>query len=787
MGSLELLRRLLAASARLSSRRPCTVLAGALLVTLAAAWPAVRTLRNIESNLVEVLTAGLPRAETYKRIARDFGVIDRHYLVVEAADPADLPAAKELASRLAAALSSDPGRDGRLRSALDGDTALAARLGAALDGDCGLAGRLGLALGRSDGLADRLALALPGDPGLARDLAAVLGPDRRRAARLARALPMVRSARARLDLGRFLRDHAQLYLDAESAAALAARFSDEGLARAMERNARLLEAGTPWQRVEADPLDLASLLPELARRRGAGEGSGLDPDGFMVSADRRMVLVSVLATQSAGDRGFTARLMEHSRETVRRESGEFFSGERAGLAGRLSVEIGGAYAAMEQHGSLLLRGLLLSSAGALAVILLMFAVAYRRASSLLFVGLPLLAPVVWTLAAAPLLLGGRLSILGAGFAAVLLGLGIDFAVHLYNRYVSARAGGLAPAEAAEASVNSTGEGIVIGALTTVAAFAGMALTSFRGLTEFGVMAALGVGLSMVGLLAVLPAALVVISRRSEQIRPAPAPSPFGLGLVARMVESRPGALLALGGLVMAAGLAAACVAPGRHGLGFESDFAALGPPREVDTSGELNRRVARAFGQAEREVSVVVRGADAGEVMARTAGLRERARALAASGAVGPMRSILDIVPSPAEQERSLTLARALPLGDLPARLDRAAVAAGFRAGSFARFGGEVGRLAEGIRAGERLDPGRIPDPALAEMAGFFFAPAAPDRPVWQTNSRIALPAGRSDPDVYAANLASAKRTMIVATVFYFIGAIIWESRRESTRGKEAG
>ncbi len=45
---------------------------------------------------------------------------------------------------------------------------------------------------------------------------------------------------------------------------------------------------------------------------------------------------------------------------------------------------------------------------------------------------------------------------------------------------------------------------------------------------------------------------------------------------------------------------------------------------------------------------------------------------------------------------------------------------------------------------------------------------------------------GGSDPDVYAANLASAKRAMIVATIFYFIGAVIWESRRESTRGREA-
>jgi hypothetical protein len=422
----------------------------------------------------------------------------------------------------------------------------------------------------------------------------------------------------------------------------------------------------------------------------------------------------------------------------------------------------------------MIRGLICSVASSLVVILLMFAFVYRRPSSLLFVGLPLLAPVVWTLAVAPVLLGGRLSMLGLAFAAVLLGLGIDFAVHLYNRYVAERAAGRAPAEAAAASVERTGEGIVIGALTTVAAFAGMTLTKFRGFTEFGVMAGVGVFLTMAALVLAVPSALTLLARVREPNRVAPRPCSLGLESVARAVRARPGAIVAVGLLVLAAGIGAMFTDPEHPGIRFESDFAAIGPPEQVDTSGALNRRISRDFGLAEREISVIVRGASAAEVLERTRQLRERARALARDGALGPMRSILDLVPAPGEQGRSLELAGGLALDGFAARLDRAAVAAGFRSGAFARFAGEVEKLAGRIRAGRRLDVEHLPDPMVAELAGLFFrAPGEkgvrnllPERPFgcsaqkvpdtfFSTHSRIALPARRYGSRDYQALAAS--------------------------------
>jgi len=445
------------------------------------------------------------------------------------------------------------------------------------------------------------------------------------------------------------------------------------------------------------------------------------------------------------------------------------------------VEIGGAYAAIVQHSALMFRGIICSVASSLVVILLIFAFVYRRPSSLLFVGLPLLAPVVWTLAVVPVLLGGRLSMLGLAFAAVLLGLGIDFAVHLYNRYVAERAAGRSPAEAAAASVERTGEGIVIGALTTVAAFAGMTLTKFRGFTEFGIMAGVGVFLTMAALVLAVPSALTLLARVREPNRVAPRPCSLGLESVARAVRARPGAIVAVGLLVLAAGIGTMFTDPKHPGIRFESDFAAIGPPERVDTSGALNRRISRDFGLAEQEISVIVRGASAAEVLERTRQLRESARALARDGALGPMRSILDLVPAPGEQGRSLELAGGLPLDGFAARLDRAAVAAGFRSGAFARFAGEVEKLAGRIRAGRRLDVEHLPDPMVAELAGLLFRAPGPGGSEYRTHSRIALPARRYGSRDYQALAARLGLDGQAATMTSHI--LVAYELRDSVRG----
>ncbi|MGQ9645125.1 MAG: MMPL family transporter [Thermodesulfobacteriota bacterium] len=105
----------------------------------------------------------------------------------------------------------------------------------------------------------------------------------------------------------------------------------------------------------------------------------------------------------------------------------------------------------------------------LILVLILFFFAYRRWVTLLFAGLPLLGGIQFTMGIASLTLGS-LNILTAAFSAILVGLGIDFSIHLYDRYHHERALGADSPSAIETSLTQTGPGIWTGAFTTIFAF-----------------------------------------------------------------------------------------------------------------------------------------------------------------------------------------------------------------------------------------------------------------------------------------------------------------------------
>ncbi len=678
------LQFLLSLMGRVSGRRPGLVLAVFLVLTAVAIPFATRTVHpdNVEKDLLKVLTGGLPRAEAYKRIARDFGVIDRHFVLLELQDPKDLPAAK--------------------------------------------------------GLADAIA-------------------ERMRAE-----AQMVRSAHSRLPLREFLLKHAHLYLDDRAGKLLAARLTDEAIGKSMKYNRELLRVSPEMkQRVLLDPLGLFEVLREVALQREGGESSPVDSEGYMVSPDGRMLLVSISPSRPAAqgeEAGFTTRLLKLTEEAIAEARTERFNGEPA-LSARIKTEVGGSYAQLHEGGRLIVSGIIWSALTSFVGVLLLFALAYRRPAALVFIGLPLAIAVLWTLALVPVGLpeyGGRLSAVGGAFAAVLLGLGIDYAVHIYNRFAAERAAGSTPEEAAERSVITTGEGIFYGALTTIIAFLGMTVSNFRVFREFGRLAALGVFLTVLLLLMGLPAALTLLARLRGSKQRTPKPFSFGLGTAATAIRRRPGWLLIAGVLLLGVSVAAMFPRPGnpQWGVWFELDLGKLGPPHHMEKVGEINRRVARAFNIDYREVSVIVRGKSSEEALERTAELYRRARSC---DLVKSVRGILDLVPPQAAQRESIKVVKDLNLEGLPARLDRAGVAAGFRPGAFlkCRFSEVVRSMGQRAREEGRLDPAELKlmadrNPTLAavrELAGYVYRPPSGNETMYRTHTLLSVIRGYSGED----------------------------------------
>lgn len=103
---------------------------------------------------------------------------------------------------------------------------------------------------------------------------------------------------------------------------------------------------------------------------------------------------------------------------------------------------------------------------------------------------------------------GHLNILTITFVPILIGLAIDFGVHLISRYEEELGNGGTPEEAIEKAIVNTGIGIFTGAFTTSGAFFAMALTNFKGIQEMGIICGGGMLLCLVPMMTLLPVLLL---------------------------------------------------------------------------------------------------------------------------------------------------------------------------------------------------------------------------------------------------------------------------------------
>jgi hydrophobe/amphiphile efflux-3 (HAE3) family protein len=120
-------------------------------------------------------------------------------------------------------------------------------------------------------------------------------------------------------------------------------------------------------------------------------------------------------------------------------------------------------------------------------------------------------------------LGVPLNPLSATLGALVLAISTEFAVLLSARFESERAAGHAPPAALRRMYLSTGAAVLASGATAIAGFAVLALSDVRMLRDFGLVTVVDLTVSLLGVLAVLPAVLVLAERRAA-VRRAPEPA-----------------------------------------------------------------------------------------------------------------------------------------------------------------------------------------------------------------------------------------------------------------------
>lgn len=144
---------------------------------------------------------------------------------------------------------------------------------------------------------------------------------------------------------------------------------------------------------------------------------------------------------------------------------------------------------------------------------------------------------------------------------LIIGLGVDYAIHLTSRYREEVGSGLGVDDAMEGAIRSVGVALTLATVTTVIGFLTNLVNPVPALTDFGILAAIGIFFSFLLMMTFVPALRVLLDRRAERRGRLPTEALAGysrrllpqlMGRTAVIAERIPvvalGLALALGGL-----------------------------------------------------------------------------------------------------------------------------------------------------------------------------------------------------------------------------------------------
>ena len=140
------------------------------------------------------------------------------------------------------------------------------------------------------------------------------------------------------------------------------------------------------------------------------------------------------------------------------------------------------------------------------LILLVFTVGFGGLRKPLYSIIGLTCGLGWTFAYAALTIG-HLNFITVTMVSMLMGLGIDFGIHLLFRFQEECEKMPDQEEALQMAVRTTGVDTLVGAAATSASFFALSATDFRGVSDLGILAGGGVLLCFFSTLTVLPALL----------------------------------------------------------------------------------------------------------------------------------------------------------------------------------------------------------------------------------------------------------------------------------------
>lgn len=408
-----------------------------------------------------------------------------------------------------------------------------------------------------------------------------------------------------------------------------------------------------WERMRANPLfvpldepeDPREVVRRIDARASAREGpSARFPGGYYVHPSGRLLALFVRSDVSGGGvRGLASLTSAVLREAEALRPTTF--------APDLRIELAGPVIAQQEEHRALEKELVLATTVAVALVLAILLVFFRRLRALPAILLSLGVPTLVTFAFAALALGS-LNTSTAFLGSIVVGNGVNPNVIWLARYFEERRAGRALPDAIATTHRSVLGATAAASLAAAIAYGSLTITDFRGFHDFGILGVFGMIACWLGALGILPAAIAA----AERLRPLVPSSrererrTFS-ETMSGFIHRAPGAVVGGSAALAVVGLALAAHAVANDPL--EYDFRKLrSESRGATTAHRLNPLVSEIRGGAAIPESIAV-VFDREEDLYRYRAALD-ARSARGGATFGGSRSIDDLLPR--EQPEKLTL-----------------------------------------------------------------------------------------------------------------------------------
>ncbi|RME23189.1 MAG: hypothetical protein D6798_14050, partial [Deltaproteobacteria bacterium] len=179
--------------------------------------------------------------------------------------------------------------------------------------------------------------------------------------------------------------------------------------------------------------------------------------------------------------------------------------------------VGGPYRHSVEDMETIVHDLFATLGISVLLVVLFLALGFKRPRAVAIIFLPLAVGNIWTLGLAGAAVG-KLNTFTSYFTALLIGLGVDFGIHLYSRYREERSRQDTARDAVIAAWDAVGPPCLTAAITSAAGFCSLWIAGFQGFQQLGTLLSGGVLLCLLAELVLLPLLLV---RFDDHVPPVP--------------------------------------------------------------------------------------------------------------------------------------------------------------------------------------------------------------------------------------------------------------------------